>query len=47
MIQENIKFSYLRQPPKKWTFEQPRLKKWIEERERMAKLLFKKGVKNW
>jgi len=32
MIIEDIKFSYLRQPPKKWTFEQPRLKKWIEER---------------
>jgi len=32
MIRENIKFSYLRQPPKKWTFEQPRLRKWIEER---------------
>lgn len=27
-----MKLTYLQQPPKKWTFEQPRLKQWIEER---------------
>lgn len=27
-----MKFSYLLQPPKRWTFEQPKLKKWVEER---------------
>lgn len=26
-----IEFTYLSQPPKKFTFEQPKLKKWIEE----------------
>ncbi len=25
-----MKFKYLKQPPKKWTFEQPKLKKWVE-----------------
>jgi len=25
-----MEFTYLVQPPKKWTFEQPKLKKWIE-----------------
>ena len=25
-----MKFTYLAQPPKKWTFEQPKLKEWIE-----------------
>jgi len=25
-----MQFEYLCQPPKKWTFEQPRLKKWVE-----------------
>ncbi len=29
MVQE-VNFTYLAQPPKKWTFEQPRLKKWTE-----------------
>lgn len=24
-------FEYLNQPPRKWTFEQPKLKKWIEK----------------
>lgn len=28
---ENIEFTYLAQPPKKWTFEQPKLRKWIEK----------------
>ena len=27
----DIKFSYLLQPPKRYTFEQPQLKKWIED----------------
>ncbi len=27
---EELDFTYLRQPPKKWTFEQPRLKRWVE-----------------
>jgi hypothetical protein len=26
-----MKFDYLEQPPKKWTFEQPKLKKWVED----------------
>jgi len=26
-----MKFKYLLQPPRKWTFEQPKLRKWIEE----------------
>jgi len=26
-----IKFTYLKQPPKRYTFEQPKLKKWIEK----------------
>jgi len=30
-LEEEIEFSYLAQPPKKWTFEQPKLRKWIEE----------------
>jgi len=25
-----VEFEYLCQPPKKWTFEQPKLKKWVE-----------------
>jgi len=25
-----MQFEYLCQPPKKWTFEQPKLKKWVE-----------------
>jgi len=29
--QQDIEFTYLLQPPKKWTFEQPKLRKWIEE----------------
>jgi len=28
---EKIEFTYLSQPPKKWTFEQPKLKLWIEK----------------
>jgi len=27
-----IEFSYLKQPPKRYTFEQPKLKKWVENR---------------
>ena len=27
---KNIKFTYLTQPPKRYTFEQPKLKQWIE-----------------
>lgn len=27
---ENIKFEYMYQPPKKFTFEQPKLRKWVE-----------------
>ena len=27
-----IKFTYLKQPPRKYTFEMPRLKQWLEER---------------
>lgn len=27
-----MKMDYLTQPPKKWTFEQPKLKKWVEDR---------------
>lgn len=30
-MDEKIKFRYILQPPKKWTFEQPKLKKWTEE----------------
>ncbi len=26
-----VKFTYLAQPPKKWTFEQPKLKLWTED----------------
>lgn len=26
-----MEFTYLTQPPKKWTFEQPKLKKWVED----------------
>jgi len=26
-----MKFTYLSQPPKRWTFEQPKLKEWTEE----------------
>ena len=26
-----MKFTYLTQPPRKWTFEQPKLKKWVED----------------
>ena len=26
----NINFTYLKQPPKRYTFEQPKLKKWVE-----------------
>jgi hypothetical protein len=29
-IEMDIKFTYLAQPPKKFTFEQPKLKKWTE-----------------
>ena len=25
-----MKLEYILQPPKKWTFEQPKLKKWVE-----------------
>jgi hypothetical protein len=28
---DNLNFTYLMQPPKRYTFEQPRLKLWIEE----------------
>lgn len=27
-----IEMTYLTQPPKKWTFEQPKLKEWVESR---------------
>lgn len=27
-----MKFTYLKQPPKRYTFEQPKLKKWVERR---------------
>ncbi|MCK5610504.1 hypothetical protein KAR91_52005 [Candidatus Pacearchaeota archaeon] len=27
---EELDFTYLMQPPKKWTFEQPKLKAWVE-----------------
>lgn len=27
-----MKFTYLKQPPKRYTFEQPKLKRWIEKR---------------
>ena len=27
----NIEFTYLLQPPKRWTFEQPKLKEWTEK----------------
>ena len=27
-----MEFTYLSQPPRKWTFEQPKLKEWIERR---------------
>jgi len=26
-----VDFTYLTQPPKKWTFEQPKLRKWVED----------------
>lgn len=32
MTENKIKFIYLEQPPKKYTFEQPKVKKWIEEK---------------
>lgn len=28
--QENIEFTYLHQPPRKWTFQNPEVRKWIE-----------------
>jgi hypothetical protein len=28
---ETIEFEYMYQPPKKWTFEQPKLRKWVEK----------------
>jgi len=28
---DNINFTYLQQPPNKWTFTQPKLKQWVEE----------------
>ncbi|MFW6025478.1 MAG: hypothetical protein ACOCRX_03980 [Candidatus Woesearchaeota archaeon] len=31
MVLDKIKFTYLIQPPKKWTFEQPKLKIWTEK----------------
>ena len=27
---KKIDFTYLKQPPKRYTFEQPKLKKWVE-----------------
>lgn len=27
---ETIKFEYMYQPPKKWTFQQPKLRRWVE-----------------
>jgi hypothetical protein len=33
-VQEFMKVTYLKQPPKKFTFEQPQLKRWIEQRSR-------------
>ncbi len=29
-MKDNVEFTYLYQPPKRYTFEQPKLKKWIE-----------------
>ncbi len=31
MRDEKIEFEYMYQPPKRWTFEQPKLRKWIEK----------------
>lgn len=28
---QNLEFTYLKQPPKRYTFEQPKLKRWVEK----------------
>lgn len=36
---KEIDFIYMAQPPKKWTLEQPKLKKWVEDRFKGKKTL--------